>query len=328
VLTPPVLLAPPQTASPSTPPPPPVPNVTMPNINMTTVNMTSADPTIIDVAMEFTPGEFNTLIGFIQRAGLADTLNGIEPLTLFAPTDAAFQRLGGATVSSLLGSVDLLREFLLYHVVAGTVLEANLAPGMLQTMQGDDISISTLGGGDELVLNGEAGLEQADIAASNGVIHMIDEVLIPPSLLTPSPTSAPSVPLVSLLDTAVGRGDFSTLLGIVQSTNLTDLLIGSELVTIFAPTDAAFSQLGDTISSLPLREVMLYHMVSGDVPSRLLFPGGRVRTLQGENITVNVVDRGVTLNDGVGFVDFDILASNGIIHIIDNVLIPPSVAAP
>jgi uncharacterized surface protein with fasciclin (FAS1) repeats len=138
----------------------------------------AAPGTIVDVATE--AGSFGTLLAAVEAAGLVDTLLGEGPFTVFAPTDDAFAKLPEGTVESLLNDIPALTDILLYHVVAGEVLAADVVNLESATsVQGSDIAISVDGG--NVFLNGEAQVVATDIAASNGVIHVIDTVILPPS---------------------------------------------------------------------------------------------------------------------------------------------------
>ena len=133
---------------------------------------------IVDTAVA--AGSFNTLAAALGAAGLVDTLKGPGPFTVFAPTDDAFAALPAGTVDSLLepGSKDKLTQILLYHVVSGRVMSSDLSEGMsAPTVQGSPVAISLRGGAKV----GGASVTQADIEASNGVIHVIDKVILPPN---------------------------------------------------------------------------------------------------------------------------------------------------
>ena len=136
------------------------------------------DEDIVDVAVG--AGVFNTLVAAVQAAELVDALKGEGPLTVFAPTDEAFAALPEGTVESLLlpENKELLTSILLYHVVAGAVMAADVVElDSAATLNGASVSISV---GDSGVMINNANVVQADVAASNGVIHIIDAVLLPP----------------------------------------------------------------------------------------------------------------------------------------------------
>jgi len=195
-------------------------------------------------------------------------------------------------------------------------------------------------------LNGDTSLLEVNIMATNGVIHIIDEVLIPPSLrdtvmpandlLRSSSSFSSSPPPMTILELAVASSDFGLLTTAVQAANLSPRLKGNGPLTLFAPTDAAFMKLGEAkISELlmdhtMLTEILLYHVVSGTVLSGDLEDVDSLSTLQGESIMVEAIgefsmmDDEFLLNGAVNFVDMDMLASNGVAHSIDTVLIPPS----
>jgi uncharacterized surface protein with fasciclin (FAS1) repeats len=135
-----------------------------------------APGTIVDVASG--AGTFKTLVAALKAAGLADTLSGKGPFTVFAPTDAAFAKLPAGTVDTLLKpeKKKKLQSILLYHVVAGKVLSTDLKSGPVKTLEGGDITVDLSGG---TVKVNDATVIKADILASNGVIHVIDTVLLP-----------------------------------------------------------------------------------------------------------------------------------------------------
>ncbi|MEL6647285.1 MAG: fasciclin domain-containing protein [Pseudomonadota bacterium] len=142
----------------------------------TAVPAVAQDADIVDTAVA--AGSFGTLVAAVQAAGLVDTLKGEGPFTVFAPTDEAFAALPKGTVESLLQpeNKDQLVSILTYHVVPGKVMSTDLSDGMTATtVQGSDVTIGTTGG---VTVNG-ANVVAADVAASNGVIHVIDAVILP-----------------------------------------------------------------------------------------------------------------------------------------------------
>lgn len=129
---------------------------------------------IVDTAVE--AGSFTTLVAAVEAAGLVETLKGEGPFTVFAPTDEAFAALPEGTVEGLLEDTDALTAVLTYHVVPGKVMSTDLSDGMMaETVQGQEVTIGTEGG---VTVDG-ANVVQADIEASNGVIHVIDAVILP-----------------------------------------------------------------------------------------------------------------------------------------------------
>jgi uncharacterized surface protein with fasciclin (FAS1) repeats len=132
--------------------------------------------TIVDVAVQ---NDFTTLVAAVQAAGLVETLEGDGPFTVFAPTDEAFAALPEGTLEALLEDPEALAEILTYHVVSGEVFAADVVGlDSATTVQGQDIAIEVVDGG--VVLNGSANVVATDVPASNGVVHVIDQVILPP----------------------------------------------------------------------------------------------------------------------------------------------------
>ena len=283
---------------------------------------TAPSPTITDIALA--APKFSILVQALVATGLDAALNDeTASLTVFAPTNAAFRRLGMDTVDALLLDIPALTNILQYHVVPGTVLSTDLSDGSVTALNGDDIDVDVRHHyrRTNIFLNGNSKVVDADIIASNGVIHTINNVLIPPS----------KIPA-----TAQANG-LSTLFAALDAANLVTALEGVGPFTLFAPNNKAFSDLGeDTLNSLladpdTLSNILLYHVVAGDNRPRDLLEVDSVTTLQNDAIHVSshcTRRHGkrrcfLTLNDDVDFKKFNIEASNGVIHIIDKVLIPP-----
>jgi uncharacterized surface protein with fasciclin (FAS1) repeats len=129
---------------------------------------------IVDTAVS--AGQFNTLVKAVQAAGLVDTLKGPGPFTVFAPTDEAFAKLPAGTLESLLADKQKLAQVLTYHVVPGKVVAADVKPGAVKTVQGQSLNVTTNMGA---VMVDNARVTKTDIIASNGVIHVIDTVVLP-----------------------------------------------------------------------------------------------------------------------------------------------------
>lgn len=284
----------------------------------------SAASSIYDIAS--TNEAFSTLAAAVDAAGLADTLGGNGTFTVFAPPDSAFAKLPADLVTKLLDPTwsPQLQDVLLYHVLGSEVFSTDLAEGLMAptvNFQKDKITVSLDPPSiDESVILIDDGL--VDIEASNGVIHAIDSVLTPPSISN------------SIVDVAVGNEDFSTLVAALTAAGLVDTLSGEGPFTVFAPTNAAFEALPEgTLDSLLLKEnvdtlsgILTYHAVAANALSSSLVSGD-VETLNGATVAVTVGDDGVMVNDSTVKVA-DIVTSNGIIHVIDAVLLPPSDAAP
>ena len=274
---------------------------------------------IVDTAIS--AGDFGTLVQAVQAAGLEDALRGEGPFTVFAPTDAAFAALPDGTLESLLADpTGELQQILLYHVLNGQVMAADVADGLVaSTLQGTDVNFAI--DGSKVTIN-DASIVLTDIEASNGVIHVIDTVILPPS--------QDAAALMDIVDTAISAGDFGTLVQAVQAAGLEDALRGEGPFTVFAPTDAAFAALPDgTLESLladptgELQQILLYHVLNGQVMAADVADGLVASTLQGTDVNFAIDGSKVTINDA-SIVLTDIEASNGVIHVIDTVILPPS----
>ncbi len=278
---------------------------------------------IVDTAVA--DGRFTTLVAAVQAAGLVETLKGEGPFTVFAPTDDAFAKLPEGTVEELLKpeNLETLQNILLYHVVPGKVMAEDvvmLDGQMVDTaLEGKQIAISVKDG--KVYLNDSAEVIITDIETSNGVIHVIDAVLLPPAELT------------DIVDTAVADGRFTTLVAAVQAAGLVETLKGEGPFTVFAPTDEAFAKLPEgTVEDLlkpenleTLQNILLYHVVPGKVMAEdvVMLDGQMVDTaLEGEQIMISIKDGKVFLNDSAEVIITDIETSNGVIHVIDTVLLP------
>lgn len=263
-------------------------------------------------------GSFSSLVAALVAAELAETVATGGPFTVFAPTDEAFAALGEETLAMLLdpANKEMLANILLYHVVAGAVFSPEVAPGEITTLSGDAITISATEAG--LFINGDSQIVATDIGASNGVVHVINKVLLPPA----GPGLIPEV--------AEEAGIFSTLLAAVGAADLAATLSGEGPFTVFAPTDEAFAKLGqETIDNLLLPEnkatlanILLYHVVPGRVLSTDL-EAGTVAAANEALITISFDGQTPVLNGTSRVTTADIEASNGIIHIIDTVILPP-----
>ena len=285
----------------------------------------AASKTIVDIAVE--DGRFTTLVAAVQAAGLAETLSGEGPFTVFAPTDDAFAALPEGTLDSLLlpENKQQLTDILLYHVVPGRVMASDVAGldgKMADTaLEGKQIAIKVDMG--SVYLNENTKVIITDIEASNGVIHVVDTVLMPPSGET-------ATGAMDIVDTAVADGRFTTLVTAVQAAELVDTLKGEGPFTVFAPTDDAFAALPEgTLETLLLPEnkqqltdILLYHVVPGKVMAADVVGLTSAPTVLGKDATVKVEDGTVFLNDNVEIIT-DIETSNGVIHVIDTVLLPP-----
>jgi transforming growth factor-beta-induced protein len=281
---------------------------------------------IVDVATG--AGQFTTLLAAAQAAGLVDALKAPGPITVFAPTDAAFASLLaklGVTPAQLLANVPLLTAVLKYHVVPGKVLSTDLQSTQSPTtLSGLQMLVTKDAGG--VTINGYAKVVSADVAASNGVIHVVDSVLLP------FVQGAPATSSDTIVDVASKAGSFTTLLAAAQAAGLVDALKAPGPITVFAPTDAAFATLIRRLHTTPekllankalLTKVLTYHVVAGRITAADLKRGRNVvTTLNGRKIVVVKTSKGVTVNRTAKVTTADIGASNGVIHVINRVLVP------
>ncbi|MCB0155731.1 MAG: fasciclin domain-containing protein, partial [Anaerolineae bacterium] len=272
-------------------------------------------------------GRFTTLATALDAAGLIDTLKGEGPFTVFAPTDEAFAALPEGTLDSLLADPEALTQVLLYHVVAGEVPAADVVSlTSADTVEGQPVSISVDG---EAVMVGGANVIQTDVMASNGIIHVIDAVLLPPSddsaMMDEETMMEETGP--DVVDVAVADGRFTTLATALEAAGLIDTLKGEGPFTVFAPTDEAFAALPEgTLDSLladipALTNVLLYHVVAGEVPAATVVTLPSADTVLGQPVSITVEGESVKVNEA-NVIQTDVMASNGIIHVIDAVLIP------
>ena len=287
---------------------------------------------IIDVAVS--AGQFPTLVAAVQAAGLVETLKGEGPFTVFAPTEEAFANALsalGLTAEQLLADTDTLTAVLTYHVIPGTVMSSDL-------IGASDLNDATVNGA-EVVVNEDMGtvsinsatVVTADIETSNGVIHVINEVLLPAA--PPEEEEAASEEVVGdIIDVAVSAGQFPTLVAAVQAAGLVETLKGEGPFTVFAPTEEAFanalSALGLTAEQLladtdTLTAVLTYHVIPGTVMSSDLIGASDLNdaTVNGAEVVVNE-DMGTVSINSATVVTADIETSNGVIHVINEVLLP------
>merc|ERR1712166_1313835 len=283
-----------------------------------------ASKTIVDIAVA--NADLSTLVTALKAGGLVKTLEGKGPFTVFAPTNEAFGKLPNATLAHLLdpANVKELDAVLTYHVVAGVAaFSKDLTDGeKIKTVEGQSVVAHVSAAG--VMING-ATVQTADIAASNGVIHITDKVLSLP------PAPAP-VPTKTIVDLAVATADLSTLVAALKAGGLVETLSGKGPFTVFAPTNEAFGKLPKaTLAHLlepankkELDAILTYHVVAGVAAfSKDLTDGEHIKTVEGQSVVAHVSAAGVKINDAT-VKTADVAASNGVIHIIDSVLIPPT----
>ncbi|SMF11512.1 fasciclin domain-containing protein [Pseudobacteriovorax antillogorgiicola] len=258
-------------------------------------------------------GKFQTLTTALQLTGLDQAIAGDDALTVLAPTDKAFEKLGSETLEGLINNPEKLSEILLYHVIPGEVgLFEALQAQEAATLNSASVSFSMEGFG--FFVN-DARIVFPNIRASNGVIHAIDSVLLPP---------APP----SIADIAAGNEQFSTLVAALQATGLDQVLAGEGTFTVFAPTNEAFAKLGEeTINALlkdpeTLSNILLYHVVPEAAVEAATAVTLKSATMANGKETKLMFDgKDLFINDSK-VIATDIMASNGVIHVIDTVLVP------
>jgi transforming growth factor-beta-induced protein len=283
---------------------------------------------IVDTALDAAP-EFSLLVAALQSAELVDALRATGPFTVFAPTNEAFNNLPAEILAFLLTDLgrDALTEILLYHVAAGEVRAADILDGSVTsvtTLSNEELTFA-VGSSSTVEINGGAAtVVVADVDATNGIIHVIDAVLLPPGILEDLPKN--------IVATAVSvEGEFNTLVAAITAAGLAATLSTGGPFTVFAPTDAAFASLPDgEVERLledptgELADILKYHVVSGLVTAEAAkaLAGHPVDTLNGKSIEISLDGDDLLINDST-VISPDIVALNGIIHVIDQVLLPP-----
>lgn len=274
----------------------------------------AADNDIVTTAVE--AGSFKTLAAALQAADLVDALKGDGPFTVFAPTDDAFAKLPEGTVATLLKpeNKEQLTAVLTYHVVKGRVpASAVVKVTGAKTLNGQQADVKVEAG---KVFVDNAQVVKTDIECSNGIIHVIDSVILPASDDIPT--------------TATKAGSFGTLIAAAKAAGLVGALSGEGPLTVFAPTDEAFAKLPKgTVESLlkpenkgKLAAILKYHVVAGRIYSGDALSAGSAKTLQGDAVSIGIKN-GVAMVNDAKLVATDIDASNGVIHVIDSVILPP-----
>jgi transforming growth factor-beta-induced protein len=264
--------------------------------------------------------QFSILVDAVVKAGLVDALSAEGPYTVFAPTNdafnALFNTLGVNGVEDL--TAEQLTPILLYHVIGAEVKAADVSTAYLATLNttapGNNSVLLYADASMGVKLNGSSNVTATDVMTSNGVIHVIDKVLLP----------------TDVVDIAINNSNFSILVEAVAKAGLVDALKAEGPFTVFAPTNAAFealfAQLGvsgiSDLTAEQLTPILLYHVVSGNVRAADVM-SGMVPTLNPDaQIDIMVSDMGVKLNGTSNVVATDVQGTNGVIHVIDAVILP------
>ena len=262
-------------------------------------------------------GEHDSLVAALAHADLVTALQAEGPFTVFAPTDAAFAAAGIDLASFDTDEENAtLVDILTYHVYSGSVESSAVTDGLTVTMLNGDEATFTVADG--VVSIGDATVTTADVVASNGVIHVIDKVLMPPADVLDIPA------------TAASTGAHDSLVAALTQADLVSALQAEGPFTVFAPTDAAFAAAGIDLASFDtdeenatLVDILTYHVYSGSVESSAVTDGLTVTMLNGDEATFTVADGVVSIGDAT-VTTADVVASNGVIHVIDKVLMPPA----
>ncbi|MFQ3312962.1 MAG: transforming growth factor-beta-induced protein [Colwellia sp.] len=291
-------------------------------------DMTEPTMNIVEMAVS-DPDNFSTLVAALTAADLVTTLSDEDAsFTVFAPTNAAFELIAGSTLTALLADTDALSKVLLQHVVAEVAVNSVNAYALSGTMV-DTASMAKVGLSINMTTDtltfGGANVVMKDIYTTNGIIHVIDAVIIGDVAL-PEPN-------MSLVEVASGNPDLSTLVSALQSTGLDTTLANLDNdYTVFAPTNAAFAKLPagtvEGLTSEQLTDILLYHVIAGEVLS-----DGAIKVAQSmDNMAAmaNEAKAAVSFTDGRLFINgakvsaANVMAKNGVVHLIDNVIMPPA----
>ena len=268
--------------------------------------------TTITATAAATPA-LSTLVAALQAAELDDDLAGTGPFTVFAPTNSAFDALPDGEVDRLLLPENRaeLQSVLTYHVVPGTFRAADLSDGqILTTLEGEQLTVSVSGG--TVMVNG-ATVTTPNVDASNGVVHLIDAVIAFPD---------------DIVGLAVGTASLSTLVTALTTADLVSTLQGDGPFTVFAPNDAAFEGVQENLlgallgDDAQLTELLTYHVVPGELFAADLSDGQMLTTVQGDMLEVSVTG-GRVFVDGSEVIAANINADNGVVHVVEDVLLGP-----
>jgi len=288
------------------------------NESMENEEAMEASSNIVELASE--TSSLSTLVTAVQAANLVDALSDQDSsLTVFAPNNSAFSEIQ-STVDTLLLPENLaqLQNVLQYHVVASEVFSTDLQDGqVVETLNGETLKVRIING--EVFVNNSRVI-QADIEASNGVVHVIDSVLVPGAFK-------------NVVGTAMDTADLSTLVAAVSAANLVDALSDETAnYTVFAPNNSAFSAIQSTVNTLlkpenlsQLQNVLQYHVVASEVFSSELKDGQTVTTLNGETLKISIEGEKVFIvgtTNRAEVILADVKTSNGVVHVINSVLVP------
>ncbi|WP_420579863.1 fasciclin domain-containing protein [Reichenbachiella sp.] len=256
---------------------------------------------------------YGSLAAALTRADLISALEADGPFTVFAPTDEAFAALlntiGQESIDDV--PVDVLAEILKYHVVSGSVPSSAVTAGNVATLQGDEVTLATEGG---ITVNGAKVISPFDVETTNGIIHTIDAVLVPEDILAFVGT---------VLEPAYFNKNFTTLISAAVKADLVSTLLDADELTIFAPTNDAFSASGidlDAASSATVADILKYHVLGEKVLSTQI--PASATTLQEDDIFFSLLVDGNYINGSAEITTVDVESGTGVVHVINDVLEP------
>jgi uncharacterized surface protein with fasciclin (FAS1) repeats len=265
--------------------------------------------------------DLSTLVSALTAGKLVATLEGAGPFTVFAPSNEAFNKIPKAKLTQLLGDQKMLDQILEYHVLSGSFTMRDLqATKVIETLEKEEVVVRSIG--NEIMIN-NADVTEADLEATNGFVHVIDKVLVPPDF----PMELYSENIVEL---AESQPDLSTLVQALIVGKLTATLSGVGPYTVFAPTNEAFAKIPSTDlqklldNPTELDRVLEYHVLAGHFNMRDLMAVRSVATLEGDKVNVSGSGEAIDVNNAK-VIKADLGATNGIVHLIDTVLMPPTI---
>ena len=282
------------------------------------VDNITTQKSIVQIASD--DASFSHLVDALTKANLVSALEGDGPFTVFAPTNTAFENLFSALGVNGIADIpaETLEPILLYHVVAASAMSTDLSTGYINTIStstpdniGKSVLVTVNNG---VMLNNSSNVTAADIEATNGVVHVIDEVILPPSIV----------------DIALSDPNFSILVEALVKADLVDALTAEGPFTVFAPTNQAFEDLFTQLevsgimdlSAETLTPILLYHVVGDNVVASEVSTG-MVQTLNTTaQLDISVSESGVIINDKANVFVTDVQGTNGVIHAIDQVVLP------
>jgi transforming growth factor-beta-induced protein len=285
---------------------------------------------IAEIAIE--DGRFDTLVAAVVATDLADALSSGQ-WTVFAPTDAAFAKLGldENNIASAFTKAELT-DILLYHVINSEVTSAKAKTmlGDITMANGQKAGLKFFDG--SLWVNDDSRVIIADVIAANGVVHAVDTVILAPwpRVAEDSATRPGASGSRSIVDIAINDGRFTTLVAAVVAADLAGTLSSGEW-TVFAPTDAAFAKLGldadniaDAFTKAELTDILLYHVLNSEVTSAKAKTAlGDITMANGQRAGLKFFSGSLWVNDDSKVIIPDIDASNGVVHVVDTVILGP-----